>query len=72
MLGRYVAEVASKLGSYETLKHKAALIARDPVANFAAHKLRPRDERLTSVSSETVRQDLVLIRSALETARSEW
>lgn len=51
---------------------------RDPISRVNAVQLTPaqvahyRDNRLTEVSSETVRQDLVLLRQVCEIARREW
>ncbi|QGG89026.1 tyrosine-type recombinase/integrase [Agrobacterium sp. MA01] len=59
-------------------RYRIDKILRHSIANTQAAKLMPaqvasyRDERLESVSGETTRQDLVLLRQVLDVARREW
>lgn len=59
-------------------RYRIDKILRHPIARTQAAKLIPtevaayRDERLVSVSGETTRQDLVLLRQVMDVARREW
>ncbi|MGQ7793969.1 tyrosine-type recombinase/integrase, partial [Faunimonas sp. B44] len=78
LLDRYLAEVSPRKRSFSVERYRIGLIRRHAIARLPCSKLTPeliasfRDERLENVSGETVRQDLVLIRQVIETARREW
>jgi integrase len=78
MLRRYESEVTPRKRSAHVERCRIGLICRHSIAMVAVGLLTPaivssyRDARLRSVSGETVRQDLVLLRQVIETARREW
>lgn len=78
LLMRYKGEVTPTKKSAVQESARIGLISRDPLAQFSVKKVSPellaafRDQRLVNVSTGTVRQDLVLIRQVIETARREW
>lgn len=78
LLERYRETVTPKKRSAPVERYRIGLILRHDLAKFSADQLTTevitafRDERLKSVSGDTVRQDLVLIHQVLETARREW
>lgn len=78
LLERYRDEVTPTKKSAIQERARIGLIARHSLSQLPLSKLTSeavaafRDERLVTVSTETVRQDLVLIRQVIETARREW
>jgi integrase len=78
LLARYRDEVTPTKRSAAVERYRIGRMLRDPIASEFASRLTPgriagyRDERMAQVSGETVRQDLVLLRQVLETARREW
>jgi integrase len=78
LLRRYESEVTPRKRSAEVEQYKIGLILRHQISSLPLTSLtssevaRFRDERLEHVSTETVRQDLVLVRQAIEVARKEW
>ncbi|MDP2354825.1 MAG: site-specific integrase [Beijerinckiaceae bacterium] len=78
LLARYRDEVTPAKRSAHTERLRIGLILRHPISNLAVARLRPediarfRDERLAKRATETVRQDLVLLRQVLLVARKEW
>ena len=78
LLRRYEKEVTPRKRSAEVEHYKIGLVLRHRISSLPLTALtsnemaRFRDERLEQVSTETVRQDLVLVRQAIEVARREW
>ncbi|MYZ48352.1 integrase [Propylenella binzhouense] len=78
LLDRYLRDVSPEKRSFPVERYRIGLIrrhalARHPVTRITSELVASfRDERLETVSGETVRQDLVLIRQVIETARREW
>ena len=78
LLERYRTEVTPRKRGASVEEYRIRKLQRHPISNKPADKIGPsdvanyRDERLRSVSGETVRQDLVLISQVFEVARREW
>jgi integrase len=78
LLHKYQREISTGKKSEKVEGFRIGLIRRHSLARFPAEKITPkliaafRDERLQSVSGETVRQDLVLLRQVFDVARREW
>lgn len=78
VLDRYHREVSPTKKSAHIERYRIGLISRDELGRRPIGDIRPgdiagyRDRRLSKVSTETVRQDLVLIRQVIEVARLEW
>lgn len=75
---RYAAEVSPKKKGGEIERIRLTCLARDPLASVLIRRLSAtdvaefRDRRLQVVSGETVRRELALLHSLLETAKAEW
>lgn len=78
LLGRYSREIAAKKKGAETEQLRLERMQLAPFAKLRVSKLTSsaiadfRDQRLAQVKPTTVRRELGIIRSALETARREW
>jgi integrase len=78
LLQRYEAEVTSRKRGQRFEVSRIRTFLRSPLANVATHRLSAqmvaayRDERLNSVSGETVRRELTILRHCIEVGRKEW
>lgn len=78
LLDRYLSEVTPSKRSAEVETYRIGMIKRHPLARLRVVDVTPadvatyRDARLETVSGETVRQDLVLLRQAFKLAIDEW
>lgn len=78
LLQRYEAEVTSRKRGRKFETSRIRTFLRSPLANVAAHRLSAqmvatyRDERLKTVSGETVRRELTILRHCIEIGRKEW
>ncbi|MDF2797559.1 MAG: putative integrase [Devosia sp.] len=78
LLDRYRSNVTPTKKSAEVEGYRIGKMLRHPLSALPATKVttndivRYRDDRLADVSSETVRQDLVLLRQVFDVARREW
>lgn len=78
LLQRYEAEVTSRKRGQRFEASRIRTFLRSPLAGVAVHRLSAqviaayRDERLKSVSGETVRRELTVLRHCIEIARKEW
>lgn len=75
---RYVAEVSPTKAGYRWEKIRLYKLSASPFAKTSLLELGPehivrwRDDRLNEVSSATVRREMTLISTALQTAKQEW
>ena len=78
LLQRYEAEVTSRKRGQRFEASRIRTFLRSSLANVAVHRLSAqmvaayRDERLKSVSGETVRRELTVLRHCIEVGRKEW
>ncbi|MBN7775942.1 tyrosine-type recombinase/integrase [Nitratireductor aquimarinus] len=78
LLDRYLREVTPRKRGASVESYRIRKLQRHPIASMRADLVGPsaiaeyRDDRLNSVSGETVRQDIVLLSQVFETARREW
>jgi integrase len=78
LLQRYEDEVTSRKRGQTSEASRIRTFLRSPLANVATHLLSAqmvaayRDERLKSVSGETVRRELTVLRHCIEVSRKEW
>ncbi|WP_367715871.1 site-specific integrase [Nitratireductor sp. GISD-1A_MAKvit] len=78
LLERYLLEVTPRKRGASVESYRIRKLQRHPIAKLRADLVGPsaiaeyRDERLNSVSGETVRQDIVLLSQVYGTARREW
>jgi len=78
LLARYSSQVSSKKKGVESEQLRLAKMQLAPFSLFKATNLTPaavasyRDDRLLQVKPSTVRRELGILRSAIETARLEW
>jgi integrase len=78
LLQRYEFEVTSRKRGQRFEASRIRTFLRSPLANVAVHRLSAqmvaayRDERLKSVSGETVRRELTVLRHCIEIGRKEW
>lgn len=78
LLQRYKIEVTSGKRGQRFEASRIRTFLRSPLADVAAHRLTAqmvaayRDERLKSVTGETIRRELTVLRHCIEIARKEW
>jgi len=75
---RYGQEVSSQKRGAKTEGYRISMLSRVPLASLTVAEVTPeaiatyRNERLAVVANSTVRNELSIIRSTIETARREW
>jgi integrase len=78
LLQRYEREVTSRKRGQRFEASRIRTFLRSPLSSVAAHRLSAqmvaayRDERLESISGESVRRELTILRHCIEIARKEW
>ncbi|WP_375599624.1 tyrosine-type recombinase/integrase [Devosia sp. Naph2] len=78
LLARYRDNITPRKKSADSERYRINRMLRHAIVDLSLSRLTAqvvaeyRDERLMTVSGETVRQDLVLIRQVLDVARREW
>lgn len=75
---RYSTEVSPRKRGGEIEQIRLSCLGRDPIALVPVRRLSPgdvaefRDRRASEVAGETVRREMTLLHSLLETAKAEW